>query len=473
MHRIEGDGYVVVGGKKQFTEGSPVYPPSPATLLTADWANGVQEELANTVEGLGGTLNTAATDTTPNQLYARLVAVFGQLVSPNARANNTAFQVAPLNNDSSEASPFLSSSTAPASTKRWTVFKLAVGGGVYARLLLSSTGSFSFTTNAAWDNTAQTWSADVGGTASYRLMLGSAGLQVYSYTAATTAGFTDAAFTTSTAAVTAAAGGLAAGGAVTAAGVGSTTALPTAGGGLSSTNFSYINQIGGTNALTYPIHSFYAKAASPASNLLGLTFRTQNLSTATDWFHTRVGLSFDVNTVVGAGGSFYLGDGGAVIRCGTAGTKVAATATTPSSALSLPDGYLSLDGAANPNGTVALKNTLTPKNITKVTASIRTTNNNGTIIIDDSTNVTSVALSGGSLLITFAQAFAGSTYTVQVAPGDAVSAPFMPAPFMPAWNTKTATTVKIAAWQVTGGAFSALSFATTNLSVDVTITGAQ
>lgn len=71
MHRIEGDGFEVVGGKNMFTEGNPLIP-IPATMVTADWANAVQEEIATVIEQAGATLETAATDTTRNQLYTAI-----------------------------------------------------------------------------------------------------------------------------------------------------------------------------------------------------------------------------------------------------------------------------------------------------------------------------------------------------------------------------------------------------------------
>jgi hypothetical protein len=74
MHRTEGDGHV----SNLFDPGDP-FIPQPATQLTHDWCNAVQEELALTIEGLGGTLATASTDTTPNQLLTQLNAKYGRL----------------------------------------------------------------------------------------------------------------------------------------------------------------------------------------------------------------------------------------------------------------------------------------------------------------------------------------------------------------------------------------------------------
>jgi hypothetical protein len=58
MHRTEGDGYVVNGGKNQFDPGDP-FIPRPATQMTYDWANAVQEELCSVIEGRGLTLDQA------------------------------------------------------------------------------------------------------------------------------------------------------------------------------------------------------------------------------------------------------------------------------------------------------------------------------------------------------------------------------------------------------------------------------
>lgn len=56
MHRIDGPG-AAVGGL--FTEGDPVSG-VPATTVTGDWLNAVQEEIANTVTGAGIALNKAS-----------------------------------------------------------------------------------------------------------------------------------------------------------------------------------------------------------------------------------------------------------------------------------------------------------------------------------------------------------------------------------------------------------------------------
>jgi len=90
MHRTEGEGHV----GNRFDPGDPLIP-RPATLLTHDWCNAVQEELATTIEGLGGTLNTAATDGTPNQLLTKLNAKFGRLDLENTWSGAQTFAARP------------------------------------------------------------------------------------------------------------------------------------------------------------------------------------------------------------------------------------------------------------------------------------------------------------------------------------------------------------------------------------------
>ena len=53
MHRIDGPGYAPGNA---FTEGNPAVP-TPATVVTADWLNAVQEEIAGVIEGAGDTLD--------------------------------------------------------------------------------------------------------------------------------------------------------------------------------------------------------------------------------------------------------------------------------------------------------------------------------------------------------------------------------------------------------------------------------
>lgn len=55
MHRIDGPGATI---DKHFTEGDPISG-TPATTVTGDWLNAVQDEIANAVEEAGLTLNKA------------------------------------------------------------------------------------------------------------------------------------------------------------------------------------------------------------------------------------------------------------------------------------------------------------------------------------------------------------------------------------------------------------------------------
>ena len=67
MHRIDGPGATV---DKKFTEGNPGTG-TPATNVTADWANAIQEEVAHVIEQAGITLNKAVN----TQLYTAIQAL--------------------------------------------------------------------------------------------------------------------------------------------------------------------------------------------------------------------------------------------------------------------------------------------------------------------------------------------------------------------------------------------------------------
>ena len=217
MHRVDGDGNV----SGSFIEGVPGL--QEATVITGAWLNAVQEEMANVVEGTGATLNKA--DNT--QLWTRLKAWFGRLASPNTWSANNFFTSSPVNADSSDAGAFLSSTVAPATNKRWCVFSLAIGGGVYARLYASWAGGIRLVTNASWNNTTQLWTCDVANTASYSAMMSATnGLLVTTYTASSTTGFTTTTFDTT--AVTLGAGSVTTTAGVTVGGALGVTGLTTA-----------------------------------------------------------------------------------------------------------------------------------------------------------------------------------------------------------------------------------------------------
>jgi hypothetical protein len=72
MHRTIGDSFTTVAGKNIFRQEDPggAYQ---ATQQTYDWANAIQEELANIIEGFGGTLNSPTEAISAmNQAYVRI-----------------------------------------------------------------------------------------------------------------------------------------------------------------------------------------------------------------------------------------------------------------------------------------------------------------------------------------------------------------------------------------------------------------
>lgn len=76
MHRIDGPGATSPGN--QFTEGDPVGA-VPATVVTADWLNAVQEEIAGVIEGASIALSKPSN----SQLHAAILALIA--------ANTTSF----------------------------------------------------------------------------------------------------------------------------------------------------------------------------------------------------------------------------------------------------------------------------------------------------------------------------------------------------------------------------------------------
>jgi hypothetical protein len=99
---------------------------------------------------------------------------------------------------------------------------------------------------------------------------------------------------------------------------------------------------------------------------------------------------------------------------------VAATASARTDGVKIDNGDINLDGVANPNAGVAIKNRVTPKNIAKAwgIASFAS----GSISLADGFNVTSVAISSTLVQVNFAQAMASGTYVVLVQP---ISGPLM------------------------------------------------
>ncbi|MEJ1378184.1 MAG: phage tail protein [Candidatus Sedimenticola sp. (ex Thyasira tokunagai)] len=69
MHRIDGPGH----NNNAFTEGDP-QTATPATQVTDDWLNSIQEELANVIEEDGGVLNKADNTQLLTKIQALIVA---------------------------------------------------------------------------------------------------------------------------------------------------------------------------------------------------------------------------------------------------------------------------------------------------------------------------------------------------------------------------------------------------------------
>lgn len=120
------------------------------------------------------------------------------------------------------------------------------------------------------------------------------------------------------------------------------------------------------------------------------------------------------------GGSFTgTGGGAGVVATGAASAPgayarpgTAATASSLQYGLVLDQGHLSLDGAVAPASTTAVKNALTPSNIVKAWGRI-VTNGSGSVTLTSGFNIASVSISGGDILVTFAQAFSDANYSAQ------------------------------------------------------------
>lgn len=97
-----------------------------------------------------------------------------------------------------------------------------------------------------------------------------------------------------------------------------------------------------------------------------------------------------VGNGTGAGGTFAAG--------------TAATGAAPQSAVTLTNGYLSLDGVANPNAGTAIKNALTPMNIPKAWARIGCSSGSCSISAGRGFNVASVATNASNIALTLANA---------------------------------------------------------------------
>lgn len=212
--------------------------------------------------------------------------------------------------------------------------------------------------------------------------------------------------------VTAGGSTITAGGLTVAAGGSAVTgSLPSQGGVAGASAFSTSGAISTTSGHSHALTGLTNFPAGATANPVRLNVRSQNVATVDEWQDVRVGLSYDVDTTPGLGGSAYLSPReGLRVTSGTT-----ATGADPANALELTNGNLKLSGTA-PNKDEALTNTLTPANIVKAWA-IVALNNSASPTITDGLNVTSAAVVGGDLEVTLAGAFANTTYAAVPATG--------------------------------------------------------
>lgn len=177
--------------------------------------------------------------------------------------------------------------------------------------------------------------------------------------------------------------------------------------------YRYVNSaITTTSGNQHPLQSLQWSAGGQTA---GLTTKTKNTGAVTDWMNVDVGLSY----AVGSEGSAVDGAGGQ-LWFSVSGLKAyrwltdPATTSAARNALSLMNGYLSLDGVANPTNTVAVKNAITPTNIPKAWARV-STNGSGSVTVSSGFNLTA-AISGSFVRFTFPSGagMANTTYAVTI-----------------------------------------------------------
>lgn len=183
-----------------------------------------------------------------------------------------------------------------------------------------------------------------------------------------------------------------------------TGATADAAGTAQPTKYSFgFTAIPTATGLNYPLTGL---AKTTAGNVVGLNTRVWSTATVSSWTHVDLGFTFDVDSAMGAGGSFRWGSAGF-----KAASATAATASAPTAApFALTNCNLSLDGVATPTSTVAVKNAVTPSNIPKAWATISTSG--GVATVTSGFNIASASVSGGTLTVVFAQQFANTTYSV-------------------------------------------------------------
>jgi hypothetical protein len=339
MHRIDGEGH----DNGQFTDGDPLIP-TPATVVTTDWLNAIQEEIVAVITAAGAALNKLSNV----QLRDALYALFGRLGVANT----------------------------------WTA-KQTLNGGLEVNAV---SGAPSINGLGAAHETS-------GTTMPSKYVLGFA-------------------------------------------------ALPTATGA------------------NYPLTSLSKMLAEGNTIALNTRALTHGSNPVSDWTEADLEISYDVDSSTGIGGRFRLGSAGP-----RAVADGVATGSTRKKALTLVGGDLSLDGVAYPNSNVALKDQVTPLNFTKVMVSFQP-NAAGPVVLD-AMNVLSVVNSGAnSVLVTFAQPFAGTAYAATYGNDNPE--------YRPRSNIKTTSTLLISA-NDSAGAVKPIgsSMAATTTTIDVTIDGRQ
>jgi hypothetical protein len=160
-----------------------------------------------------------------------------------------------------------------------------------------------------------------------------------------------------------------------------------------------------TNGNTYPLAS--VRGTTQGANEARLTTRAWNLATASSWSQVALGLSYDVDGAIGAGGFLRFTQTGAQLSGGTA-----ATPTVPVSSLQLLDGHLQLLGTA-PDKNVAIRKTATSANVCAAWGNI-TTDSVGGVTLNDGYNITGVSISGTDVLVTLGEGFANTAYVCHV-----------------------------------------------------------
>ena len=172
MFRTDAEGNVA----GMFDPGDP-FIPRPATQLTYEWCNAVQEEIVGVILAAGVTLNKADNA----QLLQALEALFRK-VSVSAPGT--------------EAAPIINVSARPGTGQMHCLLKAPVGtGGMFARVFQPSTSaSLTITINARWDNATGLYYADVPGLPSMRYAFGNDASTIRAYTAPDAAGFESGVF---------------------------------------------------------------------------------------------------------------------------------------------------------------------------------------------------------------------------------------------------------------------------------------